>query len=378
MLFFTVFTRGFVMKNTKFSFSLFLALLFSIAATDFAHAMKRNLPPSPTKVERGVSNYCKNIIVALQKDDIEQVKKEFHSFFNKKISYPMHIAQLEFYQALSLCLCRCLSNAQPMYAINTGTVAVAVKSRTKKYILQFRTLETDEAIQPDPIYTYSLDRTDEGIEVIAISFLIGKETVKPKNKEPELKNKRAILKMNIIENIGDELFELVAKENLAKLEYNSDNLHTTIIDQLTENNIQDPSLNENLLDFYAYIPQELRIQNEKFYQSMLYWIITFYRSSFVSAEHSTSRGRADIVISAENCNSVIEFKFNHTAREALSQIRNRDYSGYFEDDLDSKQNVEIGINIKIDADTDQITVTSIRGTHQSVSPSPMKKQNTKK
>jgi hypothetical protein len=98
---------------------------------------------------------------------------------------------------------------------------------------------------------------------------------------------------------------------------------------------------EKMTCFFANIPYDIQIANEKYYQT-IFFIIFRLLGLFIEAECRTNIGRIDAVVQTENRVYIFEFKLDKTADEALQQIRDRDYYRKFQDD--SREIVLIGAN----------------------------------
>lgn len=76
--------------------------------------------------------------------------------------------------------------------------------------------------------------------------------------------------------------------------------------------------------FFANLPYDIRLNQEKYYQTIFYLIFKLIGLE-IEAEARTGRGRIDIVITLPNAIYLFEFKFNASAAEALAQIKQRNY-----------------------------------------------------
>ncbi len=76
----------------------------------------------------------------------------------------------------------------------------------------------------------------------------------------------------------------------------------------------------------ASLPYEAyKNQSEGFYHGLLHLIFS-YIGMFIESEPHLSQGRADVVVQTPQYIYIFEFKFNHTAEEALEQIKNNHYA----------------------------------------------------
>ena len=80
----------------------------------------------------------------------------------------------------------------------------------------------------------------------------------------------------------------------------------------------------------ASLPYETyKNQSEGFYHGLLHLIFS-YIGMFVESEPHLSQGRADVVVQTPQYIYIFEFKFNHTAEEAIEQIKNNRYADKYQ------------------------------------------------
>jgi hypothetical protein len=77
--------------------------------------------------------------------------------------------------------------------------------------------------------------------------------------------------------------------------------------------------------FFANIPYDITLKDEKYYQSLFYAIITLLGYQ-LEAEVSTNIGRIDCVLQTTDVIYIIEFKLNDTKEAALAQIQRKQYA----------------------------------------------------
>jgi hypothetical protein len=102
---------------------------------------------------------------------------------------------------------------------------------------------------------------------------------------------------------------------------------------------------ERVKVFFAKIPYELSIDNEKYYQAVFYIIFTLL-GQYVQAEIRSARGRADAVVQTKDYIYVFEFKLNGTAEQALRQIDEKEYLLPYK--LDERKAFKIGVEFSKD------------------------------
>ena len=95
-----------------------------------------------------------------------------------------------------------------------------------------------------------------------------------------------------------------------------------IVQALEENDLE--VLFATLSLFFANIPYDITLKNEKYYQSIFYAIFCLIGAQ-VEAETRTNIGRIDAVVKTAERIFLFEFKLNGTAEEALAQIKDRKY-----------------------------------------------------
>lgn len=81
---------------------------------------------------------------------------------------------------------------------------------------------------------------------------------------------------------------------------------------------------ENLSAFFANIPYDITLKNEKYYQTLFYAILMVLGAR-VRTEVTTNRGRIDATVETANYIYVFEFKLHDTAESAMAQIHERKY-----------------------------------------------------
>ena len=110
-------------------------------------------------------------------------------------------------------------------------------------------------------------------------------------------------------------YSSVNKENVAVFT-------TDIAIMLEDGNINEAL--EKMKCFFANIPYDIQIANEKYYQT-IFFIIFRLIGLFIEAEARTSIGRIDAVAQTEKYIYIFEFKLNGSADEALKQIHDKAY-----------------------------------------------------
>ncbi|MFT4927030.1 MAG: hypothetical protein ACI8WB_003130 [Phenylobacterium sp.] len=82
---------------------------------------------------------------------------------------------------------------------------------------------------------------------------------------------------------------------------------------------------KTLQKFFANIPYDIAINQEKYYQSLFYAIFTLLGLT-IDAEVRTNVGRIDCVLQTNDVIYIIEFKLNDSKEAALKQIEDKQYA----------------------------------------------------
>lgn len=77
--------------------------------------------------------------------------------------------------------------------------------------------------------------------------------------------------------------------------------------------------------FFANIPYDIQLKDEKYYQSIFYLVFSLIGLR-IEAEVRTSSGRADAVVQTDSAIFIFEFKLFDTKESALAQIKEKQYS----------------------------------------------------
>lgn len=106
---------------------------------------------------------------------------------------------------------------------------------------------------------------------------------------------------------------------------------------------------ETLSVFFANIPYDITLKNEKYYQSLFYAIFKLVGLD-IEAEVKTNKGRIDCVMQTDNMICIIEFKLNGSKEEALEQIINTQYSQKYQ----QSDKTKVFIGVEFDQETRNI------------------------
>jgi len=108
-------------------------------------------------------------------------------------------------------------------------------------------------------------------------------------------------------------------------------------------------LMKHLKVFFAGIPYDIQLSNEKYYQTLFFAVFRML-GSVVEAEVRSADGRVDATLKTPERIVIFEFKLHDTAQNALEQINSKDYSLPYEDD--GRQIIKVGVGF--DAETRNI------------------------
>jgi hypothetical protein len=124
-------------------------------------------------------------------------------------------------------------------------------------------------------------------------------------------------------------------------------LNTSYIRKLSTalNNQDLTAFFDTLRIFFANIPNNITLKDEKYYQSLFYAIITLLGYQ-LEAEVNTNIGRIDCVLQTEQTIYVIEFKLNDSCGAALQQIKDKKYAQKYQNS--GKKIVLLGVEFDHD------------------------------
>ncbi len=92
--------------------------------------------------------------------------------------------------------------------------------------------------------------------------------------------------------------------------------------------------------FFANLPYDITIDQEKYYQSIFFAVFKLL-GFMIEVEVSTNKGRIDCVVQTDKIIYVLEFKLQGSKEEALQQIKDKHYTQKYQDQ--GKQIVMLGV-----------------------------------
>ncbi len=109
---------------------------------------------------------------------------------------------------------------------------------------------------------------------------------------------------------------------------------------LMENNLNDV-FEKVLKVFYAKIEYDIKLKHEKYYQTIFY-ILFMMLGVRIKTEVKTNDGRMDAVVETDSHIYIFEFKLDKSTKEALEQIKEKEYYNKYL--LDKRNLVLVGVN----------------------------------
>ena len=223
------------------------------------------------------------------------------------------------------------------YWFESGTPSFLMKLiKERSYdIRQLETLELTEL----GFSTYEL----ESLDIIPLLFQTGYLTIKEYNPE------RRLYKLGYPNREVENAFltHLLSAFNTAPKGLNEGYLWK-LIDALTAKDFA--QFFAVLTVFFANIPYDLHLAQEKYYQTIFYLIFRLL-GVYADAEVKTNEGRIDAVIEMHDHIFLFEFKMDRSAADALQQIKDQNYGQKYQ--LQDKPITLIGVNF----DSTKRTVT---------------------
>ena len=200
------------------------------------------------------------------------------------------------------------------YWFETGSPSIVIK------LLKTKDINIDEVIKnhyTEDIFTAYMPSKIEFIPMMyQTGYLTIKKVIKEENEDsveyslgfPNKEVEDSFYRRLIISaNEADEFSGIFAKKLRNALKNNEiDNAMTM------------------LRSFFAEIPYEMQIKNEKYYQSIFYAIFKSLGFS-IKPEVQTSNGRIDAVVENDENIYIFEFKLDKSEKAALDQILNKEY-----------------------------------------------------
>ena len=214
------------------------------------------------------------------------------------------------------------------YWFETGTPTFLLKLlQEKQYdILKFDSLK----LNSDVFSSYDINK----IRVEPLLYQTGYLTIKHYDEDSgmyTLSYPNKEVKTAFIRYLTD-YFTSVGREDSPAL---VEDLRTALI----ENNMD--NIFKILKVFYAKIEYDIKLKHEKYYQTIFY-ILFMMLGTRINTEVKTNDGRMDAVITTDTHIYIFEFKLDKSAKEAVAQIKKKEYYNKYL--LDKKELVLVGVN----------------------------------
>lgn len=162
----------------------------------------------------------------------------------------------------------------------------------------------------------------ENLNIIAILFQAGYLTIKRYN---------ATFNEYILSYPNQEVSQSFKRNVLSlwsKPSANPDNALLNIAHALTDNHLV--IVMNNLKRIFVNLDYDIQLSRENNYQSIFYLIFQLL-GFYIKTEYKTALGRIDALVETKSNIYVFEFKLDKSAKEALDQIKGKDYALRFAD-----------------------------------------------
>ena len=197
------------------------------------------------------------------------------------------------------------------YWFTTGTPTFLI-NLFKKHNYPLQDFEQVEATSSE-LNTFDIDN----ISLKTLLFQTGYLTIEKKNKNTgyytlTYPNKETI------DSLLEHIFASITNKPITYVGNTINNL----LQALESANFT--KLQELLTTFYAAIPYTIKIDAEKYYQTIFYIVLKMAGADII-VEQPTNIGRIDAVLQTKSTIFVIEMKIDASAESALQQIKNKKY-----------------------------------------------------
>ena len=223
------------------------------------------------------------------------------------------------------------------YWFATGTPTFLLKLlQQKKYdITKLGGLQ----LTPDTFSSYEIEK----IRIEPLLYQTGYLTIKDYNQQNDvytLSYPNKEVKTAFIKYLTDYFTPVDRSEIPTLLDY--------LVDGLVKNDLE-KVFNKVLKVFYARIEYDLKLKYEKYYQTIFY-ILFMMLGVRIKTEVKTNDGRMDAVVETDSHIYIFEFKLDKSTKEALNQIKEKEYYNKYL--LDKRKLVLVGV--KFDSSTGEI------------------------
>jgi len=215
------------------------------------------------------------------------------------------------------------------YWFETGTPTMLLKllKQNDYNIVNFEGLK----LKSSTFSSYEVDR----ISIEALLYQTGYLTIKAydeKNDTYTLSYPNLEVKTAFIENLAEYFTSVGIAQYPTLLEYLEDGLRDNDLDKV---------FNKVLKVFYAEIDYDIKLKHEKYYQTIFY-VLFIMLGTRIETEVKTNDGRMDCVIKTDTHIYIFEFKLDKTTKEAIKQIKDKEYYNKYL--LDERELILVGVN----------------------------------
>ncbi len=215
------------------------------------------------------------------------------------------------------------------YWFETGTPSMLLKllKQNNYDIVNFEGLELDSST----FSSYEVDR----VKIEALLFQTGYLTITGYNERTDLYTlsyPNMEVKTAFIKHLA-EYFTAVSVADYPRL--------LNHLEKGLRNNDLETVFDKVLKVFYAKIEYDIKLKYEKYYQTIFY-ILFMMLGVRIETEVKTSDGRMDCVIKTDTHIYIFEFKLDKTTKEAIKQIKEKEYYNKYL--LDKRELVLVGVS----------------------------------
>lgn len=205
------------------------------------------------------------------------------------------------------------------YWFATGTPTFAYQL-IQKQNYDFSNFESDIKIGD----SIEANHAPDSIDLITLLYQTGYLTIKNYDKNEETALHYTLQFPN--EEVRRSFFERLFPHVFQLHEFQVSELMTALKKNLLENKFD--LFFESINRLFSSIPYNLQNSNEAYYHSLIFLLVKMLGFN-VNAEVKTSTGLVDLIVKYPSSVIIFEFKFNRSAREALQQIKERNYHSQY-------------------------------------------------
>jgi hypothetical protein len=279
-----------------------------------------------TELEANFAEYIDQV-VKTQETDKAKLLIKLKEWYN---GYKFHQKAETVYNPVSIGKFFESSGEFKNYWFETGTPSFLLKL-AKQQQFDFEKGLAD-AVSELAFASYEIDR----LETLPLLFQTGYLTIK----KSEIKRDKTFYYLGFPNQEVEGAFESYLLEEYSGVKKENVEVYAVEIADMLDAGDIDGTL-EKMKCFFARIPYDIQIANEKYYQT-IFFIIFRLIGLFIEAESRTNKGRIDAVVQTEKYIYLFEFKLDGSVDDALKQIREKEYFQKYQDS--DKEIILIGAN----------------------------------